>query len=33
MARYGSVDTHRDAKTSISPSRLVRGPRRSQGFT
>ena len=26
-------DTHRDARTSISPSRLVRGPRHSQGFT
>ena len=26
-------DTHRDAKASISPSRLVEGPRRSYGLT
>ena len=26
-------DTYRDAKVSISPSRLVRGSKRSQGFT
>ena len=26
-------DTHRDARASISPSRLVQGPRRSYGFT
>ena len=26
-------DTNRDAKASISPSRLVWGPRSSQGFT
>ena len=26
-------DTYRDARASISPNRLVRGPRRSQGFT
>ena len=26
-------DTYRDAIVSISPSSLVRGPRRSQGFT
>ena len=26
-------DTYRDARASISPGRLVQGPRRSQGFT
>ena len=26
-------DTYRDARASISPNRLVRGPKRSQGFT
>ena len=26
-------DTHRDARASISPGRLVRGPRRNHGFT
>ena len=26
-------DTYRDARVSISPSRLVRGPRHSQDFT
>ena len=26
-------DTYRDARASISPSRLVRGPKRNQGFT
>ena len=26
-------NTHRDAKAAISPSHLVRGPRRSHGFT
>ena len=26
-------DNYRDAKASISPSRLVRGPGRSHGFT
>ena len=26
-------DTHRDARVSISPNRLVQGPRHSQGFT
>ena len=25
-------DTHRDARASISPGRLIRGPRRSHGF-
>ena len=26
-------NTHKDARASISPDRLVRGPRRSHGFT
>ena len=26
-------DTYRDARASISPNRLVQGPKRNQGFT
>ena len=26
-------DTYKDVKASISPGRLIRGPKRSQGFT